>query len=179
MPKSIDAIKEIKIRNEYAVNALNSLGVSDYSFYDLPCGRFNTIPLIEINKLIEKEIKSFKPDTVFTHSKRDSNKDHVIIYESTIIATRPGSGVKKVLSYEVLSSSEWNYNNPFSPNVFISLSEKNIHDKCNALSMYLSETGPFPYPRSNEGVINLANRRGIQCGSPYAEAFSLVRQFEI
>ena len=49
----------------------------------------------------------------------DSNKDHVIVYESTIIATRPGSGVKKILSYEVLSSSEWNYNHPFSPNVFL------------------------------------------------------------
>ena len=45
--------------------------------------------------------------------------------------------------------------------------------------MYKSEIGPFPYPRSNEGIINLANRRGIQCGSPYAEAFSLVRQFEL
>ena len=158
---------------------MNSLGVSEFSFYNLPCGRFNTKPLIEKNKLIEKEINSFNPDTVFTHSNNDSNKDHVIVYESTIIATRPGSGVKKILSYEVLSSSEWNYNHPFSPNVFFSLNKKNIDDKCNALSMYKSEIGPFPYPRSNEGIINLANRRGIQCGSPYAEAFSLVRQFEL
>ena len=46
VPESSEAIKEIKVRNGYAKNALNSLGVSEFSFYNLPCGRFNNIPLI-------------------------------------------------------------------------------------------------------------------------------------
>ena len=43
---------------------------------NLPCGRLDQIPQIQINKIIENEIKLFKPKTVFTHSLADSNKDH-------------------------------------------------------------------------------------------------------
>ena len=133
--------------------------------------------MIEINKLIEEEIKKFNPDTVFTHSDCDSNKDHVKVNEATIIATRPGCGVNSVYSYEVLSSTEWGFKQPFMPNVFFPLSEKNIEDKCNALNKYKSEIQPYPYPRSSEGIINLSKRRGMQSGNHFSEAFKLIRQF--
>ena len=46
--------KAIEQRSAYAIEALSSLGVSDYKFYDFPCGRLDTVPIIEINKIIEK-----------------------------------------------------------------------------------------------------------------------------
>jgi len=176
-PDSNEAKKEVEIRNTYAKEALGLLGVNDYSFYNLPCGRFDIIPLIEINKIIENEISNFNPDTVFTHSNIDTNKDHVKVFESTIIATRPGCGVNNIYSYEVLSSSEWNYNKSFNPNVFFTLSKKNVNEKWAALEIYLSEVKLFPYPRSKKGITSLATYRGMQCDSIYAEAFTLVRQF--
>lgn len=104
-------VKElIKLRTDCAIRSLKHLGVNSYKFYDLPCGRLDTIPIIDINKIIEKEISNFQPSNVYTHSNTDTNKDHRIIFDSTIIATRPGSSavsssfVQALYLYEVLSS---------------------------------------------------------------------------
>ena len=52
-PSCQEAQKEIELRNGFAVKALNSLGVTDYCFYNLPCGRLDNTPQIEINKIID------------------------------------------------------------------------------------------------------------------------------
>lgn len=173
-----DEVKEqIKLRTDCAIKSLNSLGVTSYEFYDLPCGRLDTEPLIDINKIIEKEINSFKPDSVYTHSNTDTNKDHRIIFESTRIATRPGSKtfVKDVYLYEVLSSTEWNFNELFKPSVFVELSKSNVESKVTAFDFYSSERKEFPYPRCEKGIKTLANYRGMQIGTEYSEAFELFR----
>ena len=167
-------------RNNSGVDALNYLGVSKYEFYNLPCGRLDQVDLIEINKIIELEIKNFKPDVIFTHSENDTNNDHRIVFKSTLIATRPGSTgfVRNLFSYEVLSSSEWNFDQPFKPNYFQQLSEENIEKKWKALNMYKTEIKKFPYPRSFEGIKALANFRGMQSNSKYAEAFKIIRRIQ-
>jgi len=175
-PDCIEAKNEIIKRNGYGIKALEYLDIFEYKFYNLPCGRLDQVPQIDINKIIEHEIKEFSADTIFTHSNCDSNKDHHKVYDATIIATRPGSGVKRVISYEVLSSSEWGFDKSFNPNLFVSLSEEDISNKCNALSCYLSEIKEFPYPRSKEGVKTLAKYRGMQSANIYAESFRLVRE---
>jgi LmbE family N-acetylglucosaminyl deacetylase len=174
-PNCSEAKNEVIKRNSFAINALKYLGVFNYKFYNLPCGKLDHVPQITINKIIEQEIKNFKPDTVFTHSNCDSNKDHHKVYDATIIATRPGCGVNNVLSYEVLSSTEWGFDKVFNPNLFISLSKNNVYDKWNSLKYYLTETKSFPYPRSKKGIETLASYRGLQSGNEYAEAFKLIR----
>jgi LmbE family N-acetylglucosaminyl deacetylase len=173
--KVVEVIEE---RNSFGVKALGLLGVNNCFFYNLPCGRLDQVPIIEINKIIEKEIQNFEPDTVFTHSFEDTNNDHMIVHRATQIATRPGSKtfVEKVFAYEVLSSSEWRFTHTFSPNYFESLSEKDIQNKWLALREYESEIKEFPYPRSEEGIFSLAKYRGLQSANPYAEAFILIRQ---
>lgn len=167
-------------RNQCAVAALSSLGVCDFEFHDLPCGRLDQTPIIEINKIIERAISSFVPDTVFTHYYGDSNNDHKIVYRSTIMATRPCGEhiVKRVMSYEILSSSEWSFSDPFAPNYFVPLAKHEIEAKWEALSHYQEEMRDYPFPRSWEGVESLAINRGTQCGSFYAEAFHLVREVQ-
>lgn len=177
-PDCYQAKAAIVRRNQCAVAALNSLGVFDYEFNDLPCGRLDQTPIIEINKIIERAIRSFTPDTVFTHYHGDSNNDHKIIYRSTIMACRPCGDhvVKRVMCYEVLSSSEWSFTDPFPPNYFISLEQHELQAKWRALSLYEEEMRDYPFPRSWEGVKALAVNRGTQCGKFYAEAFYLVRE---
>ena len=80
---------EIRKRENNSKNALKSLGINLYSFYDLPCGRLNSLPIIEINKIVEKNIKLFKPNIIFTHSEKDCNNDHRVIFRSVSMATRP------------------------------------------------------------------------------------------
>lgn len=172
--------KAINDREKSAKKALRYLGVKDYDFFNLPCGRLDTVPILEINKIIENEIKKYTPDTIFTHSENDCNNDHRIIFRSTMMATRPlGKNiVKKIFSFEILSSSEWNYTNEFCPNYFEILNEQNIKSKWKALSFYKSEIQKFPHPRSKEGIYNLAKLRGSQAGVKFAEAFKLIREFK-
>ena len=176
-PNSTNAKQEIEKRNKMGIDSLNFLGVKEYEFYNLPCGRFDQIPQIEINKIIETEIKKFQPDTIFTHSKCDSNKDHHKVFDATIIATRPESQVKRVLSYEVLSSTEWGFSRIFQPNIFFPLNKIDLKNKWESLKMYETEIKEFPFPRSEKGIFTLAQYRGMQSGNEYAEAFHLVREF--
>jgi LmbE family N-acetylglucosaminyl deacetylase len=171
-----DAEKEITIRNGYAREALRVVGVNEYEFYNLPCGRLDTIPQIEINKIIEKEIYYFKPDTIFTHWHSDSNMDHRKVYDATIIATRPNNIIKQVYTYEVLSSSEWGFKTSFLPNTFFNLSLNDVKNKCKAMQCFRSEQRPWPFPRNKKGITTQLEQRGMQSGTKYAEAFQLIRK---
>lgn len=74
------------------------LGVKELFLFDLPDNRFDTIPLLDIVKIIEALIDKVKPSAVFTHHGGDLNIDHSIIHRATLTATRPiaGQSVKKV-----------------------------------------------------------------------------------
>jgi LmbE family N-acetylglucosaminyl deacetylase len=176
--KNEEIEKVINQRNSFGISALKILGVNNYHFYNLPCGRLDSIPIIEINKIIENEIFNFKPDTIFTHAENDANNDHCIVFKSTIMATRPCGNniVKSLYSFEILSSSEWNFTSSFEPNYFIELDIQDVHNKWNALSEYKTEIKNFPYPRSFEGILTLSQYRGLQSGFRYAEAYKLIRK---
>ena len=87
------------------------------------------MPQTKLNKIIESQIKIFKPDIIFTHSSKDLNLDHQTIVKSVLVATRPTkikNIVNEIYSFEILSSTEWNFVNKFRPNYFIKLTKKYI-----------------------------------------------------
>ena len=106
----------------------------------------------------------------------DANNDHKLTFQATLQATRPGAlnSVATVLSFEILSSTEWAFIETFKPNYFVSI-EAEIEAKLNAMAKYKTETKPFPFPRSSEGIRALAMLRGAQAGVKFAEAFQVVR----
>src|SRR3569832_890917 len=65
-PTCDESVAAIGQRNTSAINALNLLKIDDVHFNDLPCGRLDQVPIISINKIIEKAISDFTPDTVLT-----------------------------------------------------------------------------------------------------------------
>ena len=94
--------KMIKVRKESCLKSGSILGISNYEFLDFPDMKLDTISILEINKNIEKIIRKYKPKIVYTITNADFNRDHQIVHESTLIATRPhSSGVKQVISYEI------------------------------------------------------------------------------
>jgi LmbE family N-acetylglucosaminyl deacetylase len=178
-PACADSVAAIAARTRQAVNALALLGVKDYRFNDLPCGRLDQVPIIEVNKTIELAIRNFDPDTVLTHSALDANNDHRVVYRATIMATRPGAQnrVARLLSYEVLSSSEWSFGEAFAPTSFEQIEEADLALKWRSLIAYDTEMKTYPFPRSEQGVRAQAMSRGMQAGVPLAEAFYLIREF--
>ena len=87
--------------------------------------------------------------------------------------------LKKILSYEVLSETEWNENErSFNPNYFIILKKNNLSNKVKAFLKYKSQVKKFPHPRSKEGIINLSKVRGSQAYMDYAEAYKVEKIFD-
>ena len=169
---------DIKKREKMAIQALKFLGINDVSFFPMVCGKFDEVPIINIVKIIEKEIKLFKPDNIFTHDNCDLNQDHRVIYDATLIATRPGKNsysINKILSCEILSSSNLNYNNQFNPNYFEFLSDIELKKKIKSFNFYYSEKQSKNLPRNKKGINNLAIFRGMQCNSEFAEAYKVIK----
>lgn len=167
---------ELKELKKNVLTANNILGVKDIFIYDYPDNRFDTIPFLDIVKTIEKIIKDIKPKIVFTHFEKDLNIDHRITCRAVLTATRPlpDESVKEIYSFEILSSTEYNYPLSFSPNVFFDISE-HIDKKMEAIRAYKSELRDFPHPRSLESIKSNAGYWGSKVGIKYAEAFYLVR----
>ncbi len=173
--------KDINSRQKSAKKALKLFSISDILFFNHTCGQLNKIPQTTLNKIIEKEIKYFKPNIIFTHTNKDLNLDHQTIMKSVLVATRPTiikNIVSEIYSFEILSSTEWNFVNKFNPNYFIKISKNNIAKKWQALKCYRSEVQKKPHPRSFFGIETLAKYRGLQCGSIYAESYELIRKFK-
>ena len=176
-PKSM--AKQLK---KEALKCAKMLGISKVIFKSLPNQLLDTVAITDVIKTIEKVIDETKPDIVYTHAKNDLNRDHRLVYEATLVATRPipGNKIKKVLSYFVPSSSEHNdteQENQFIPNVFLNIKNE-IDIKIKAVSCYRTEIRPYPHPRSPEAMRVYAKYWGIRVGIEYAEPFRLIREIE-
>lgn len=166
-----------------AIDANNILGTKELFFENLPNQKMDNMPIFEITQIIEKYINKIKPDRVFTHHIGDLNKDHQVIAEATFTATRPiiGQSVKEVYSYNVPSSTEWNYiegEKIFIPNVFIDIKNE-LDFKLEAMKYYKSECRDYPHPRNSKSLKVHANYWGLISGFEYAEPFKLIRKLGV
>lgn len=160
--------------NTDAKKALAILGVPAPLRGSYADNAFDTVPLLSIVRDIEKVIRACKPEIVYTHHAGDVNVDHRIVSQATEAAVRPmkGSSIMEVRAFEIASSTEWNFvRPPFQPDLFVSLSAKQLSKKVRAMKAYRSEIRKFPHPRSAEYLEALARVRGAQSGSERAEAF--------
>jgi LmbE family N-acetylglucosaminyl deacetylase len=172
-------LKQKNILREESKEANKILGVKDIEFYDFPDNEMDTISNLEITKTIENIIEKFKPSVIYTHSPIDVNIDHKMIFYATLTATRPtrGNSVKEVYSFEIPSSSEWNFTEAFNPNTFVDI-EKELSYKIKAMQKYKSEIEKFPHPRSPKALEAIAHRWGTVSGVKAAEAFVLIRNLK-
>jgi LmbE family N-acetylglucosaminyl deacetylase len=163
--------KMIEIRKKSCIKAGELLGISTFDFLEFPDMRLDSIPQIEINVKLEKIVQKYKPEIVYTTPFNDLNKDHKIVFESTLIATRPlSSTVKQILCYELPGLVK----TPFQPVIYENIKNEILH-KIKAFKMYKSEITKFPHPRSVEAIENLSIQRGIESGLENAESFQLIR----
>ncbi len=155
------------------------LGVKALFTYDLPDNRFDTVPLLDVIKVVEELVQRVQPREIYTHHNGDLNIDHVVVHRAVLTATRPtvGCPVRDVYAFEVPSSTDWalgQFQPVFQPNVFVDISDV-LPAKLQAMALYASETRPFPHPRASEALQATAKRWGAVVGVEYAEAFELLR----
>jgi len=158
-------VKELKIHRQNIEHARNFIGYESVGIYDFPDNRFDSVALLDIIKVIEKEKSTFQPEIIFTHHGGDVNIDHQRTFEAVITATRPMEDeiVKAIITFETPSGTEWIASSDprkFNPNLFIEVSEKNLEAKIKGMECYEFEKRKYPHPRSPEALKILAEYRG-------------------
>lgn len=171
---------ELNIHRENIKNAQKAIGYHSLSIYDFPDNRFDTVALLDIIKVIEKEKSKFNPEIVFTHHGGDVNIDHQRTFEAVITACRPVSDeqVKTIITFETPSGTEWRASSDpvhFIPNLFVSISKTELNAKIQGMESYEYEKRIFPHPRSPESLKIRAQMWGVSIGSEFAEPFCVVR----
>jgi len=167
--------------NTYKANKIRAQSKVD-EFLDIEhryCMDFLTVSLNKysygkLNGKIQDCVDITEPDIVYTHFKGDINRDHQIVYEACLVATRPPKQIKLVC-FETLSETEWS-DIGFKPNYYVDITEY-LWRKIEAFNFYESEVKELPHPRNSFGINNLAEKRGLESGYPQAEAFKIVRWY--
>ncbi|CAL66982.1 PIG-L deacetylase family protein [Christiangramia forsetii] len=172
--------EELKIHRDNIESARSVIGYASVGVYDFPDNRFDTVALLDIIKVVEKEKMDFQPEVIFTHHLGDVNIDHQKTFEAVLTAIRPlkEENVHTLISFETPSGTEWRAaTDPkhFIPNFFIEVSESNLQAKIKGMESYEFEKRKYPHPRSPEALKIQAQRWGIVAGKEFAEAFSIVR----
>lgn len=162
-----------------AKKSASILGLSEPVFLRMPDQKLDTYSALEMAQTLEKVIKKMTPQMIFTHHGGDINKDHQIIFDATLVATRPtpANQVVTVYTYETISSTEWAYSDyyaRFNPNTFFDVT-KTLKLKLEAFQQYTSELREYPHPRSLQGIEIRAKDWGSRVGVQAAEAFQLIR----
>jgi LmbE family N-acetylglucosaminyl deacetylase len=167
-------------KEEEALRAAAELGVMDYLHLDLPDMRLDTLPHVEVNRIVEEHVDDLGAEVVYTPHP-DVNLDHRTLFDSVAVATRPvpGQSVRRLLTYAPTSSTEWTPAplNWFVPNWFVDVSGT-IDRKVAAFAHYETERREFPHPRSERAIRAAAEFYGASCGYAHAEPFVLVRALE-
>lgn len=170
---------EIETLNSEIQRANDTIGVKKVFTESFPDNRFDSVDLLDIIKVISKAKEEVQPDIIFTHYQNDLNIDHQITYKAVLTATRPMENecIKEIYSFEILSSTEWNYPLSFSPDTFFDISDT-LDLKIKAMRKYDSELCAYPHPRSLEGIELNAKHQGMRVGKKYVEAFKSIRRIK-
>ncbi len=168
---------EVNRRNEEIDKVSKKFAFKDVFNLSIPTTKIDTIPLSELISKITNIYKKVEPEIIYMPFVDDVHTDHRIIAEvvqSTFKWFR-NPFINKILMYETPSETDFNFisQRKFHANVFIDISN-HIKDKIEAMKIYESEMGEFPFPRSEKSIRSLAALRGSQSGFKSAEAFELV-----
>jgi N-acetylglucosamine malate deacetylase 1 len=150
------------------------LGVKKTFYLNFPAAGLDTVPQKKLNDTLWRVVDEIRPQLILVNNQDDVNVDHRLLFDATLVATRPiNRYIKKVMSY---STSEFGQlRGPFVPNVYIDITET-LDAKIRAMEPFASEMRPYPHPRSPEIIRALAQKWGSEAGVPLAEAFKLIRE---
>ena len=156
------------------------LGVRDTIFLDHPAAELDQTAHAELNRSISTVMRDIDPATVFLPFVGDIHLDHQLVFQSSLVASRPHGPThpRRLLCYETLSETNWNapFLTPgFVPNLFVSI-ETTLERKLQAMSAFGSQTYDPPHERSLNALKALATLRGGTVHLHAAEAFVQLRQ---
>jgi LmbE family N-acetylglucosaminyl deacetylase len=172
--------EEVAQRGQAAAESARILGFRWLAQGDLPDNALDTVPLLDVARLVEVAKAEARPDIVYTHHGGDLNVDHRVAFAATLTAFRPQprETYSEIRTFEVPSSTDWSHaavGPDFHPTLFID-AVTTWPAKQAALAAYATEMRPFPHARSSQAIEALSTWRGAQVGLARAEAFEVIRR---
>ena len=143
--------------------AILEIPISNLHLYDYEVRVFPTYRQDILENLIELK-KELNPDLVITHNADDMHQDHKIISDETYRAFKQSASI---WGFESLKN-----NRVFHNDLYVKLSGLQIERKLQAISMYKSQ---IVKGDNRAGILGLAQFRGAQIHTEYAECFQVLR----
>ena len=95
-------------KEDEALRAAAELGVTDYVHLDLPDMRLDTLPHVEVNRVVEEHVADFAPQVVYTPQPgRESRPSRALRLGRGRDAADARAAGRRVLTYAPTSSTEW------------------------------------------------------------------------
>lgn len=161
---------------EHIQEAAKTLGVFRAYPLGFPDQKLDTINLVELITPLEKVIREVEPEVVYCQFGGDANRDHHLLFQAALIATRPIAEYPATMyAFETASSTEWSFPRAFVPDTWVDISST-LERKLQAMACYKSELREYPHPRSLESLRHRAAYWGNQVCVPAAEVFATVRR---
>lgn len=157
-------------------------GMAGYEQLESPSAGLTMDHLPGLIGAVSAAVERWRPEVVYTVHEGDAHSDHCLVAQATLSAIKPfmmkAQGVRRVLSYETLSSTD--AAPPYPARAFVPQSHVDISPwleaKLRILGMYESERQHGHLPRTASAIRALARVRGASFGVEYAEAFVVLRE---
>lgn len=171
--------ERIRQREEEIARVASLTGFDKVFNLGFPAARLETLPLRELVAAFSSIFESFEPEELLVPHRGDVHSDHRVTFDTVAACAKwfRYPSVRRVLGYETVSETDFGLSpeTVFHPNVFIDIG-KYLERKLEILSVYKTELGEFPFPRSIRAVRSVAEWRGASAGYQAAEAFELLRE---
>jgi LmbE family N-acetylglucosaminyl deacetylase len=161
---------------EHIRRAAATLGVRDVRPLGFADQRLDTLPLTELITPLDAIVKEVQPQVVYCQFGGDINRDHHLLFQAVLVATRPTAcWVQAVYAFDTASSTEWAFPRTFTADTWVDISAT-LEIKLAAMACYTSEVRPYPHPRSIDALRYRALAWGNQQCLEAAEVFMTVRR---
>ena len=162
-------------QSSHIQRAAAKLGCSNVHHLGFPDQALDTIRLTDLITPLEKIVREVRPRIVYSQHGGDVNRDHHILFQAVLVATRPTETfIESVYAFDAASSTEWAFPRTFVPDTWIDISTA-LEAKLAAMACYQSELRPYPHPRSLKALEYRARAFGNQVCMDAAEVFMTVR----
>jgi LmbE family N-acetylglucosaminyl deacetylase len=157
-----------------------AMGFSARHELGLPTTRLDTLPLGDLVSAIGNVVETVQPDTLYLPYGGDVHSDHGVVFAAARGCSKwfRYPSVRRVYVYETPSETDFALP-PDGPGISIQRYVDigaHLEKKLDVLSLYSSELGDFPFPRSIEAVTALAKIRGAAAGCLAAEGFQVLKE---
>jgi LmbE family N-acetylglucosaminyl deacetylase len=156
--------------------AADKLGCRSVRHLRFPDQALDTLRLTELITPLERVVREVRPRVVYCQYGGDVNRDHQVLFQAILVATRPTETyLEAVYAFDTASSTEWAYPRTFVPDTWVDISST-LEVKLAAMACYESELRPYPHPRSLKALEHRARAFGNQVCVDAAEVFMTVRR---